>query len=250
MRLTDLDDVLPALGGVAHRFKQSVNPGRYLAGLWEKELAMCLLWQVYSHPDANPLRMYVDTRRPATYRAPTWSWASIDFDPAYRSAVSYYEVLNYGYEIHADFSVVSAEVDLAGSNEFGRVVGGKLQLRCRVIHGLLDRRLSMIAFRSEQDDWPRVPNVSPTERIPVCYDVNLDCIEHLLPSMPSSPTAGKLEIVECLLVATFSADSRKVAIIVKELKGMQGIFERVGYMTVDSDSTVFESTQLEEVNIV
>jgi len=84
---------------------------------------MCLLWQVYSHPDANPLRIYVDTRCLAKYRDPTSFSASIDFDPAYRFVVSYYQVLNYGYEMHSNFSVVSVSVDLGGSNEFGRVVG-------------------------------------------------------------------------------------------------------------------------------
>jgi hypothetical protein len=249
MRLTDPNDLLPALGGVAHRFKQRVNPGRYLAGLWENELAMCLLWQVYSHPEVNPSRIYVDTRRLPKYRAPSWSWASIDFDPAYRSAVSYYEVLNYGYEMHPDFSVVSASADLAGSNEFGRVVGGMLRLRCLVIHGFLDRVLSTIALRGDEDNWPRLLNVSSAERLPISYDVNLDCIEHMLPLIPNGPVVERLEIVKCLLVGNFSADGCKVAVIVKET-GAPGIFERAGYMTFDFNASMAEITQLEEVNIV
>lgn len=46
----------------------------YLAGLWKEHLPSQLLWSV-SRPlianDGNP------SYRPATYRAPTWSWASI-----------------------------------------------------------------------------------------------------------------------------------------------------------------------------
>lgn len=46
---------------------------KYLAGLWETDLARALLW--YIGPNWSSVRS-----RPLPLRAPTWSWASIDLD--------------------------------------------------------------------------------------------------------------------------------------------------------------------------
>ncbi|KAI0003519.1 heterokaryon incompatibility protein-domain-containing protein [Xylariaceae sp. FL0662B] len=64
-------DKLPALSGCAKDFAGS--GGRYLAGLWEKILAEGLLWIVEQNPNPNE-RL---PPRPE-WRAPTWSWASVD----------------------------------------------------------------------------------------------------------------------------------------------------------------------------
>lgn len=71
--LTVPSDKLVALSGVANELKrrlEELRPGarhRYVAGLWEEELPGVLVWRV-SEPAS----------RAASYRAPTWSWASID----------------------------------------------------------------------------------------------------------------------------------------------------------------------------
>jgi hypothetical protein len=62
--LANGSDVLPALSGLAKRFQKS-NGGSYLAGLWEADLPLCLLWEAHA-AKASP------------YRAPSWSWASMD----------------------------------------------------------------------------------------------------------------------------------------------------------------------------
>ncbi|KAL9123600.1 MAG: hypothetical protein Q9217_006983 [Psora testacea] len=72
--LTEGGDKLIALSGVAKEM-QSLLQDRYLAGLWERYLGEQLLWWV-SHPlSANSGNT---TSRPQKYRAPSWSWASID----------------------------------------------------------------------------------------------------------------------------------------------------------------------------
>ncbi|PSN70567.1 HET-domain-containing protein, partial [Corynespora cassiicola Philippines] len=64
-RLTIQDDKLPALSGVASRFC-AITKDQYLAGHWRIDLAGSLFWE--------GLRAF----RVKSYRAPTWSWASID----------------------------------------------------------------------------------------------------------------------------------------------------------------------------
>ncbi|KAI1761627.1 HET-domain-containing protein [Hypoxylon sp. FL1150] len=65
--MTHPEDKLPAISAVAAEFSK-LSKDEYLAGLWRSNLARDLLWTT---PD--PV-----THRPKTWRAPTWSWASVD----------------------------------------------------------------------------------------------------------------------------------------------------------------------------
>lgn len=78
--LTCMRDKLPALSGVADEFFKTCNkvkletlvevpPIQYLAGLWSFELPTMLLWFSY--------QFSADTRF-VDYRAPSWSWASVE----------------------------------------------------------------------------------------------------------------------------------------------------------------------------
>jgi hypothetical protein len=70
MSLTKESDKLPALSGLAHEYQKSWND-QYLAGLWRNQLWRELQWYVVPGERTSP-------RRPAEYRAPTWSWASVE----------------------------------------------------------------------------------------------------------------------------------------------------------------------------
>jgi hypothetical protein len=67
--LTYGEDKLPAVSGLARRFadRKEVN---YIAGLWQDDLPIGLLWRAAS--GRRPLS------RPQIARAPSWSWASLD----------------------------------------------------------------------------------------------------------------------------------------------------------------------------
>jgi hypothetical protein len=60
-------DKLPALSGVAKTTIEWRAGQRYLAGLWEGNLIQDLLWRSSPH-----------TSRSTEWRAPTWSWASVN----------------------------------------------------------------------------------------------------------------------------------------------------------------------------
>ncbi|KAK4096829.1 HET-domain-containing protein [Parathielavia hyrcaniae] len=64
-------DKLPAVGGVAEQFAR-VAGDQYLAGLWRLSLLFDLLWSV-GNDGTDP-----NNRRPERYRAPSWSWASVN----------------------------------------------------------------------------------------------------------------------------------------------------------------------------
>jgi hypothetical protein len=65
-RLTVHSDKLPAIAAVAQELAPRIC-SEYLGGLWRRVLGYELLWKV-----EEPLP------RPATWRASTWSWVSVD----------------------------------------------------------------------------------------------------------------------------------------------------------------------------
>ena len=74
--LTKPGDKLIACAGLAKRIA-AVSKDEYLAGLWRHHLEYQLLWEVAANP--FPRRRQIgDTSRPPGYRAPSWSWASLD----------------------------------------------------------------------------------------------------------------------------------------------------------------------------
>ena len=65
--LTNASDKLIAVAGLARTIQQ-LFPDKYYAGLWETDFPLSLLWaKVKDH-----------VTRVSPYRAPTWSWASVD----------------------------------------------------------------------------------------------------------------------------------------------------------------------------
>ncbi|KAH6662180.1 heterokaryon incompatibility protein-domain-containing protein [Halenospora varia] len=115
--LTYGSDKLPALSGVAKRAKIQ-GKGKYLAGIWEVELPEGLIWDL-----CTPLssRAAVDPNiQRATYRAPTWSWASIE-GSAY---VVHEEGVDYKYHT----KVLEADCTPKGLDPTGEVMDGHIIL--------------------------------------------------------------------------------------------------------------------------
>ncbi|RSL58425.1 hypothetical protein CEP54_007797 [Fusarium duplospermum] len=99
------------------------RPGRYLAGLWETDLPCNLLWKV-THlwfPSSGT----VDKRKAKleTYRAPSWSWASVDGEVDCKLGVE-------SSIPEPACEVLDVKVDLANDDApFGAVVSGYIVIR-------------------------------------------------------------------------------------------------------------------------
>lgn len=121
--LTNTGDKLHAIAALARRYQASaMTNDRYLAGLWESSLRADLLW--YHHPNwfGFPKTFSSGNKRPSEYRAPTWSWASMDASITFPSQ-NFPE--RYGWLTEA-----SCEVELSDpNNRFGAVTSGWLTLR-------------------------------------------------------------------------------------------------------------------------
>ncbi|KAF2260092.1 HET-domain-containing protein [Lojkania enalia] len=89
LKLTKGSDKLPALAGLADQMRMR-RKTRYVAGLWEDSLLVDLLWAYRGRNDTVEGRV-------VPWRAPSWSWASVEGTVRYgnypRVTITYTEVL-------------------------------------------------------------------------------------------------------------------------------------------------------------
>ena len=109
-KLTQEGDKLIAISAIAREMKPLMQC-KYLAGDWEADLVRQLGWPGY---DIHS--------RPTTYRAPSWSWASVDGRNQF-----WFEMYSCDH-YHALAEVVATHIDLAGEDEMGPVTGGNLDI--------------------------------------------------------------------------------------------------------------------------
>ena len=109
--LTKADDKLPAFAGIANLFKD-ITRDVYLTGMWRSSLLEQLSWWV-DQPH---------TKISTTYRAPSWSWASLDgpIRPHHQAARTQFLVsimaVTTSYSRHDQAGTVSrADIHLRGS---------------------------------------------------------------------------------------------------------------------------------------
>ncbi|KAH7137512.1 heterokaryon incompatibility protein-domain-containing protein [Dactylonectria estremocensis] len=122
-QLTFATDKLPALSGVASRVHK-VTQSRYLAGMWEENLALNLCWTRVDIGAQDLMSL------PMAYVAPSWSWASI---PGGVEA----EVERTIESFEPGFAIIEAYCHVPGLNPFGKVSVGHLVLRGQVAEVML-----------------------------------------------------------------------------------------------------------------
>jgi hypothetical protein len=108
--LTFQKDKLVAISGVAKALSGLFpNETEYLAGLWAPNIVQDLLWLRNSK---------IPTVRPTSYRAPSWSWASIDGE------VTYNDLTRFSFDV----TMTGSNLVLAGDDTFGEVKSGLIRL--------------------------------------------------------------------------------------------------------------------------
>ncbi|KAK1758983.1 heterokaryon incompatibility protein-domain-containing protein [Echria macrotheca] len=147
-------DRLPALAGVVTELLSLTHRGdTYLAGLWRSSIFEDLLWEV----DLAFTPQSTTWRRPKGYRAPSWSWASIE-GPV-RMDIKRDSGKWSGMYVAEDVKLVEAKVDpVSERNPYGEVKGGWLKLvtrLCKVVVGTYRNEESGInpEFWLKEDKW-------------------------------------------------------------------------------------------------
>ncbi len=142
-KVTEDVDKIVALSGIVHRIATQIGPdepAEYVAGLWKQYLESQLLWRVetvfdhqsrtFHHPSTRP--------KPECYRAPSFSWASVDTHEG--KGVVYGEVTDQGLKIE----IFEVKIEAQSSERLYGLVkkGGSI-----VLWGVL-RRIKLFLFAS------------------------------------------------------------------------------------------------------
>ncbi|CAN9175569.1 unnamed protein product [Alternaria alternata] len=155
--LSNLDDRLPAIAGVASEF-QNLNGDVYVAGLWMKSLIRDLQWFVCrisgEQTDNN-------SNKDVKYDAPTWTWASVHECKILGHSEKHEN--SQKYRLDSDtVEIIDCKVNLVSPlAPFGSVNGGELKIRAplkflsdRGVREMLKlRHLRQLSDRERLENW-------------------------------------------------------------------------------------------------
>lgn len=137
-------DKLHAFSGIAKLFQEVIGQ-EYLAGLWKSRIIEQLDWQVV-----------IPAPAPINYRAPSWSWASVD------GKLTYY-TWHPAHQVLAE--LLHARVTTKGEDRTVNFTGGFLKLSGTVVHASYRKRLAGAVARAVEVK-PRSNDIDPFEMWP------------------------------------------------------------------------------------
>lgn len=200
--LTYGSDKLLALSRIANGMARTFKPEDYLAGLWRQGLPVSLLW--YTSDGAV---------RTELYRAPSWSWASIDGQ------------INFG-SMPKGLVPCVAKV-LAGSatahgSAFGPVTDGSLLLK------------GFLTSPNHSKMCIRNGDVCPWEMIDMSIhlDKDLSCSHSFQPAN----NLFLLPILSCEVYGAHSGSLGTKGLLLEPVHEVKGRFRRVGYFEAKASS--------------
>ncbi|RMJ15781.1 hypothetical protein CDV36_004546 [Fusarium kuroshium] len=116
--LTRPEDKLVALSGVAKLFQQTFKD-RYLAGLWWSSLPRLLCWR-------RDIKKEQEPRVRPKYRAPSWSWASVDGPITFTTTNMEHPSMTNPLRIEYLITGVDGKIDPLDGDEMAQVKGGAI----------------------------------------------------------------------------------------------------------------------------
>jgi Heterokaryon incompatibility protein (HET) len=124
MELTQERDRLIALSGIARMMTSTMkaegNDDKYLAGMWQNYMASQLLWSV--NEEEEDAGQPFENTRTKKYRAPTFSWASVET----RRGITFAETTDQGVLVHVQVVRLFYQTE---DDVFGLVTDGYLVLK-------------------------------------------------------------------------------------------------------------------------
>jgi hypothetical protein len=209
--LTKGTDKLVALSGIVSKLQKVWNC-RYLGGIWEADLVNGLCWC----KNSNKVRGV----RPKPYRAPTWSWASVDGE----LHTFPWRIPNDGFQI----SVIDVQCEHTTTDPTGLVTSGYL---------LVLGRLVQVEFLYDSHYTMGFPDFESRDTL--CYngemfefnaDIDLTSV--------GSDGVPKIQTAYCLLLGLFQSPMPRSdgpalgreyrILILQKCASHQGAFERIG----------------------
>ncbi|KAM0558288.1 hypothetical protein ACHAPJ_004982 [Fusarium lateritium] len=208
-QITKRTDGLPAVAGLATEWSNK-HTGRYLAGLWEKDLLNHLRWM----PDEQ------DSGEKPQYIAPSWSWLS-----AHRGVTWGLESFEFDkFFVSVDFD--RTDCPLSGHNQFGEVKSGYIFLTGRVMPVTFS-----INGNSVYLEKPGHATRKPLERPDSLYRLRNLKNKELLCLRLSTRLSTKNAYDDDTALVLVKADAEALKIQPEEVQKFENVYQRVGFIT-------------------
>ncbi|KAJ8110731.1 hypothetical protein OPT61_g6497 [Boeremia exigua] len=250
--ITNVHDRLPALSGIT-----SLRKDTYLAGVWRSILLESLHW--YPLPTSHSSQKSAMAYRPAGYRAPTWSWASIE------SPVRFLET-NFHFSnssIKPVARILDASTTPAGLDPRGRVKDGMI----KILAPLAEAVVCSILLKERAELWHETMAKERAKIEPDAFDPSFkaelqgqrDLITYAVLSLTAIggelPAHGyeqsqRGEDLECALdvplclartcpaeveigeIVTIAVLSTETCLVLKPVAGEENHYQRVGLLQI------------------
>lgn len=218
LALTVATDRLPAISGVARTFSEKTE-SPYLAGLFRDTLLDDLLWVTYSCRKPRPLE----------WRAPSWSWVSIDNHINYSDALVVDHV-DMHLETQAEcieFATINhSECVPSGLDPFGRVKSASLHVTSQLLPVTL--LLSPDLGTSQRPIYSvKIGDGNVAPRIWPDYDLSRAGPYQVLPGTE----------VFCLRMIEEIESKIVMCLVLRAVPNKTGtLFERIGFLETDPAS--------------
>lgn len=223
LNLTQESDRLPALSGLASEFWNKKTLGKYVAGVWEHDLARGLLFEtVYVNE--------VQTAEPQLDSAPSWSWASSYI--ARENKISYSHVLRYGFVQHPAFKVLNLHLKTGSSNPYSWLE-----------KGLVHVKGPCTKARITCEDMTSTPGFPYSPRRTVIFDIggtrkvlNLD--QFFTPDIPMEELENT-QLIFLLLGIEDALEAESIemeyVLVLRKIDGDSNVVQRVGFLIVNKE---------------
>ena len=209
-RLTYSSDKLFAITGLAKQYmaRNRLHASDWLVGLWKPQLPHALLWRVEQG------------RRPTKYRAPTWTWASIDGEVKYpEPSSSTRETCVEIIDLDMKYSS-SGRSSGGGGDNFGIVQSGKMKVRGFMARGLL---------RRTHDYWGQTPCVVQCTKAQV--ELESASFDDRLSKLSDAGSGMLCEMLEIYLLPVIDVVDRVEGLLLCATM-KKGEFRRIGSFDV------------------
>ena len=219
--LSRSSDKLVALSGIAGQMAPVLKPENYMAGIWKQSLPESLLW--IARPDALPAPQY---------RAPSWSWASLDGQIARKTDP----------ELRVVAKVLASETT-TNASPFGPVTGGSLVMKGFFCEDspIFANYLSKCTRKGDACYWNWNSRGSTT--VAMCLDTGKAGGGNLEVTVSQNLFLFPIKSDELSLGGTptnskgLNGRRRTEGLILEPVRCVNGRFRRVGHFTVTRRST-------------
>jgi hypothetical protein len=236
--LTVPSDKFPAISGIAGKIRKATH-NEYLAGLWKGNLASDMLWSAATPKSTDANRFALDT-----WRAPSFSWASLDIP------ITYTRLDDEEREAFAPMvSLLASTCIPKGLNPLGTLAEASLKLRGPTLEATL-------CSEQNRGIWEYTLLIKRTSSIPVASDCLL--VEATLPNeggeeqrtikrakLNESPSSFKGPVL-CLNVARY--ENLIAGLVLGLSERSPNAWERLGTFTAGTEA--MQNAQQQELVLI